>query len=246
MVANSGFIYPPKNLRRMKKILLFEDDLNLAFMLTDGLEREAFEIEHHAEGKTGLITFTNSKPDIVLLDVNLKGSMNGFEVGNLIRLQSNVPIIFITSRTMIEDLQQGFSIGNVDYLKKPFGIRELVLRINELLTRNQTALVTPETSEDKYKIGSYLFNSAENCFRLGDEKIHLQNNESAVMKLLCGNIGKVVSKKEILESVWNDGDLKQKEASMHNILSSLRIKLSKDESIIIETIPKIGWKLIEK
>jgi len=224
----------------MKKILLFEDDLNLAFMLTDGLESEGFEIKHYAEGNKGLIAFTNSTPDIVLLDVNLKGTMNGFEVGHTIRQQSNVPIIFTTSRTLIEDLQQGFSIGNVDYMKKPFGIRELVLRINEMIKRSQSHAATLP----KIAIGNYDFVPAELNLYVGNEKIKLQKNECAVLTLLVQNSQKVVKKNEILESVWDDADLKQKEASLHNILSSLRSKLSKDKNIVIETIPKVGWKLM--
>jgi two-component system, OmpR family, response regulator TrcR len=238
-VANSGYIYPPKNRQRMKKILLFEDDLNLAFMLTDGLESEGFEIEHHAEGNKDLIAFTNSTPDIVLLDVNLKGSMNGFEVGHKIRQHSHVPIIFITSRTQIEDLQQGFSIGNVDYMKKPFGIRELVLRINEMIKRSHSHT----TSLSKIKIGNYDFVPAELTLYLSNEKIKLQKNECAVLAMLVQNSPNVVNKNEILESVWDDDELKQKEASLHNILSLLRSKLSQDKNIIIETIPKVGWKL---
>lgn len=235
----------------MKKILLIEDDANLAFMVTDGLESEGFDVFHMNNGEDlidAMDEFIAHPPDIILLDVNLKGKMNGFELSKKIRQRSQVPIIFTTSRTQIEDIQEGFKTGNVDYLKKPFGIRELVLRMNEMLSRNQTAPAWNGNlkieSNKTYKIGIYLFNPAESNFQFGDEKIHLQKNESAVLKLLCENIGKVVTKNEILESVWNDEDLKQKEASMHNILSSLRIKLSKDENIVIETIPKIGWKFI--
>ncbi len=223
----------------MKKILLIEDDSNLAFMLTDGLESEGFDVLHHTEGNAGLIAFTNNIPDIVLLDVNLKAVMNGFEVGRRIRQQSNVPIIFTTSRTQIEDLQQGFSIGNVDYLKKPFGIRELVMRINEMISRSQNNFI-PCT---KIEIGSYEFVPSELNLYCNDEIIKLQKNECAVLTLLAENRNKVVNKNEILGSVWNDAELKQKEASLHNILSSLRNKLSRDKNIGIDTIPKVGWKL---
>lgn len=226
----------------MNKILLIEDDANLAFMLVDGLESEGFEITHHAEGEKGLIAFENYKPDLVLLDVNLKGIMNGFETGRKLRQQSPVPIIFTTSRSQIEDLQQGFSIGNVDYLRKPFGIRELVLRINEMISRNKPAFAV----NMKYQIGSYVLISTELNLCLNDSKIKLQKNECAVLTLFAEKINQVVTKNEILESVWEDGELKLKEASLHNILSSLRSKLNQDANVIIETIPKIGWKLSVK
>ncbi len=226
----------------MKKILLIEDDANLAFMITDGLESEGFNVFHITNGEEILAAmddFILHMPDLILLDVNLKGVVNGFELSKKIRQHSQVPIIFTTARTQIEDIQQGFKIGNVDYLKKPFGVRELILRINELLSRNPVS-----TGQDKlFQLGSFVFSPATHCLQQADEKKHLQKNESDVLKIFCENIGKVVTKTDILESVWQDEDLKQKEASLHNILSLLRSKLSNDKTVNLETIHKTGWKL---
>jgi len=222
------------------KVLLIEDDPNLAFMLTDGLENEGFIILHLSEGEKAVQAQIDFQPDIILLDVNLKGVLNGFEVSKKIRKTSQVPIIFTTSRTQIEDIQEGFGIGHVDYLKKPFGIRELILRINELLSR-QTKLIL--VAQPGY-LGSFLFSPEEHFLQINDKKIHLQKNECAVLSLLIKNLGKVLPKNSILESVWSeDTDLKTKESSLHNILSSLRHKLSADSRIHIETIPKTGYKL---
>jgi len=224
----------------MSKVLLVEDDASLAFMIKDGLESEDFEVLHFHEAEVVMEQLPVFRPDIVLLDVNLKGAMDGFELSRKIRLISQVPVIFITSRTQIEDLQEAFKIRNIDYLKKPFGIRELVLRINELLVRFPKQV----QGEKNYQIGEIFFSPSEQNLKMVEEKVRLQKNECAVLTLLCENKGKVVNKKNILEAVWNsEPDLKLKEASLHNILSSLRSKLSKDENIIIETIPKIGWML---
>jgi two-component system, OmpR family, response regulator TrcR len=224
----------------MRKILLIEDDTNLAFMLTDGLEGEGFKVLHLTKGEEVISALKKFQPDIILLDVNLKGVMNGFEVSKKIRQISQIPIIFTTSRTQIEDIQEGFQAGNVDYLKKPFGIRELILRINELLSRPANQVTIFRT----INIGDFQFSPCEHSLQIGNEKIHLQKNECTVMNLLFENKGKVLSKKDILEHVWKDTDLKAKEASLHNILSSLRTKLSADSKICIETIPKIGYKLV--
>jgi len=223
----------------MKKVLLIEDDVNLAFMLSDGLESEGFETLHLTDGEKALQTLSHFRADIVLLDVNLRGVLTGFDVSKKIRQTNQLPIIFITSRTLIEDVQEGFKIGNVDYLKKPFGIRELILRINELLSRKANQKSTTLT----HYIGDFLFSSSEHCLQRGDEKIHLQKNECTVLNLLVENKGKVLSKNNILESIWEDTDLKAKEASLHNILSSLRAKLSSDNKVCIKTIPKIGYML---
>jgi len=224
------------------KILFVEDDANLAFMLTDGLESEGFTVAHYSDGITALNAITEFKPNIILLDVNLNGSMNGFETAKKIRLNHQTPVIFTTSRTQIEDIQEGFSIGNVDYLKKPFGIRELVLRINELLSRNSQSTPTVQN----YKIGLYTFNPSEQNLQINNDRIRLQKNECAVLILLAANAGNVVNKVQILETVWDEPDYKQKEASLHNIMSSLRTMLNKDQNVGIETIPKVGWKLTIK
>ena len=234
----------------MIKILLIEDDVNLAFMLTDGMESEGFEVLHITRGEEVMDKLKLYNPDIILLDVNLKGKMDGFELSREIRLTSGVPIIFTTARTQIEDSQKGFEIGNVDYLKKPYGIRALVLRVNELLSRNRVSTPASDQSEtksgDNSRIGEYLFSAIEQSLLFGNELIHLAKNECAVLKLLNENKGHFVSKSIILGSVWDVKDLKQKEASLHNILSSLRSKLSKDKHICILTIPKTGFKLDDK
>jgi len=224
------------------KLLLVEDDANLAFMLTDGLEGEGFEVLHLDEGEKVLKTLASFRPAMVLLDVNLKGVMTGFETGGKIRQISQLPIIFITARTQVEDLQAGFQLGNVDYMKKPFGVRELVLRINELLSRNE--LKTKKTEINR--IGNYLFSVTEQSLQLETEKISLQKNECAVLNLLFKNQDKVLSKKDLLEHVWSGPDLKSKEASLNNILSSLRLKLGNDSRVSIDSIYKVGWKLTVK
>jgi len=224
------------------KLLLVEDDANLAFMLTDGLEGEGFEVLHLEEGEKVLKTLASFRPAMVLLDVNLKGVMTGFETGGKIRQISQLPIIFITARTQVEDLQAGFQLGNVDYMKKPFGVRELVLRINELLSRNELKTKKAEIN----RIGNYLFSVSEQSLQLETEKISLQKNECAVLNLLFKNQDKVLSKKDLLEYVWSGPDLKSKEASLNNILSSLRLKLGNDSRVSIDSIYKVGWKLTVK
>lgn len=237
----------------MRKVLLIEDDSDLAFMLTDGLKNEGFDVFHLTDGEvliSVLDDFYLQPPDIVLLEVNLSGAIDGFELSKMVRQRSKVPIIFTTGRTEIEDVQEGFKIGNVDYLKKPFGIRELVLRMNELLARNQTDSLeltsTKAKTENLYQIGEYLFSTNNHCLNNDEEKIHLKKTECAVLKLLCKNINHVITKNEIIETIWPDEDMKQKEASLNNVLSSLRAKLRKENKVEILTIPKVGYQLIIK
>lgn len=232
----------------MKKILLIEEDAHQASMLVDELSHEGFDV-FHLTNEEDLLNdmdfFTLYPPDIILLGVNLKGKLDGFEISRRIRERSRIPIIFQTDCIQINDLQKGFQIGNVDYLKKPYSIQELILRVYEMLYRNQP----PPTLQEKrvitksYHIGNYFFLPTELSLQFRDVKIHLPKNESEVLKLLCENEGKVMTKNEILDFVWNEKDLKQKEPSLHNILYSLRSKLSNDEHVEIRTIPKVGYLL---
>lgn len=226
----------------MKKVLLIEDDMNLAFMLTDGLESEGFTIHHVQSGEEAVDAYQAFKPDIALLDVNLKGVMTGFEASREIRKLSDIPIIFTTSRAQFEDLQEGFKIGNVDYLKKPYSIRELALRIDALLTRFAATRRDSEPDSDKIRIANYIFSPNELTLQNIDT-IHLQRNESAVLEYLCKNQERVVSKKELLDAIWGDSEAMQKESSLYNVLTSLRAKLSSDTNVSIQTIPKVGYKL---
>ncbi|MDD2798300.1 MAG: response regulator transcription factor [Bacteroidales bacterium] len=226
----------------MNRILLIEDDANLAFMLTDGLESEGFEVYHITRGEDAIDAFTSYEPNIILLDVNLKGVMTGFDVSKEIRKISNIPIIFTTSRSQIEDLKEGFKVGNVDYLKKPYSIRELGLRINAQLIRYQELQKATQTEEECIHLANYVFSPSDQTLQNIDT-IHLQKNESAVLSILCENIEKVVSKKDLLESIWGDKEIPMREASLYNVLFSLRAKLSADSSVAILTIPKLGYKL---
>lgn len=227
----------------MKKVLLVEDDVNLSFMITDGLEEEGFEVLSFQEGPGALDALSEFMPDIVLLDVNLKGNLNGFETAEKIRSRSkSLPVLFITSRNQLEDLKQGFSIGNMDYLKKPFGMGELFLRINELLIKNQSESNTPEDT-DEIRIGKYCFSPSRLYLRFEEEEIPLRRTECGVLKILCQHKDQILTKNEIIEQVWHVEDVKSKEASLDNVLHSLRCKLNKDTTIAIKTIPRIGHQL---
>jgi DNA-binding response OmpR family regulator len=225
------------------KILLIEDDNNLAFMLVDGLESDGFRIHHITRGEEAVEAFLEFEPDILLLDVNLKGAMTGFEASREIRKRSEVPIIFTTSRAQFEDLQEGFQIGNVDYLKKPYSIRELGLRIKGLLMRTEALERARNMGDENHiHLANYVFSPVEQTLQNIDT-IRLQKNESLVLEYLCKRVNEVVTKRELLEFVWGDGDIQAKDHSLYNIVTSLRTKLAGDTQVSIQTIAKVGYKL---
>lgn len=227
----------------MRRVLLVEDDDNMSFMITDGLEAEGFEVLSFQEGAKALDALLDYTPDIVLMDVNLKGTLDGFGTARRIRDNNTyLPILFITSRSQLDDLKQGFSIGNMDYLKKPFGMGELVLRINELLMKIQQKTQSSEKS-DVINLGRYCFYPSKFCLQIDSEEISLRKSECGVLLMLCQNTNNVVNKNDMLHQVWDTTDPKSKEASLDNVLHVLRLKLSKDQSIAINTIPRVGYML---
>ena len=226
----------------MSKILLIEDDENLAFMIADSLESQSFEITSFKSAEEALRKFVRIKPDIVLTDINLWGRMNGFELARQIREQCNVPIIFITSRTQVNDLREGFKVGNVDYLKKPFGTSELYLRINELLSHTTT-----QSSPRLCQIGRYIFSSEEQSLQIGKERIHLNPSETKILDILIRRQNETVSKQNIAQEFVFSTTGKNKEelseGTLYNCIASLREKLSKDKFINLESVPKVGYIL---
>lgn len=227
---------------RSSKILLIEDDPNLAFMISDSLESEGFEVIHFSSAEEVLPVFPTVNADIILLDINLKGAMDGFELSKQIRKKSNVPILFTTARTQTCDLEEGYKTGNMDYLKKPFGVRELVLRVNALLDKN-IALNVNVDKTDIYPMGKYRFHYKEHYLFFENEKTYLQPNETKLLKMLYDKKGKVLSKSEISMFVWDEPVELIKNASIHNLIASLRSKLKSDTKVSIETISKEGYKL---
>lgn len=228
----------------MKKILIIEDDVNLGEPLRSALEMMNYEVMYILNGDDILKELYQFQPDIVLLDVMLNAKLDGFTVGKEIRKLSQVPIIFTTALSELKDMQKGYEIRNVDYLTKPYRLGELLLRINEMLLRYDSADIVYEQT-DTYRIGNYEFDASKHILLIGKEKISLRKHECAVLKLLCENKENVQSKKDILNTVWDGEDLKSKEASLDNIMYALRAKLIKDVRVEIRTIPKVGYMLVD-
>lgn len=222
----------------MSTVLFIEDDLNVAFMLTDSLEENGYKVTHRTSGDQVAELLLEVKPDVAILDVVIDGDANGFEVGRKIRSLSDIPILFTTSRTEIKDLKEGFEIGNVDYLKKPYSISELLMRLNELL-KKQAFREEPKRS---YTLGDLVFNIDMQTLSSGYEQTHLKSQEAILLELLCKQQDTVTTKQMISLAIWDEEDPKMNEASINNLIYTLRTKLE-EHSVYIRTIAKKGYKL---
>lgn len=224
----------------MKRILIVEDDVNLGTPLASILEMQNYTVHYLASGEKVMEELQVFQPDIVLLDVMLNGEQDGFEIGKQIRAAGNLPIIFTTSRDSNEDFKTGFGIENTDYVRKPYKLMEVMLRIDNLLLKQQTITAKPAA----FQIGHFSFMPAQQSLEFEYGDIHLNNYETAVLTLLCENTGAFVSRQQVIETVWNEKETKLKEGSLNNILSNLRKYLQKDNNIQLESKTGPGIRLI--
>lgn len=223
----------------MKRILIVEDDVNLGTTLAGALEMHDFKVLYLTNGDQILEKVQHFEPDIVILDVMLNGTLDGFEIAKLIRKENNSPILFTTSRDGNEDLKTGFSIENTDYIRKPYRLIEVTLRIDNLLSLYEKTIKKIEP----IFIGHFSFFPEEQSLKYEYDRIHLNNYESAVLALLCQNKNNFISRTKIIQAVWNENDPNLKEASLNNILTKLRKNLSQDANVTLETKIKLGVRL---
>ena len=224
------------------KVLLVEDEPTLLMIIQETLEEKGeFIVSTAKNGKEGLQKYHSMRPDVVVADVMMP-QMDGFEMVEQIReIDRKIPILFLTARSSVDDVITGFKLGGNDYLKKPFGMGELIIRIKSLVN---LAFIKVEKS-NHYKIGSYTFDSVTQNLYQANEKIALSNRESELLKRLCENKNQVLHTENILLELWGNDDYFTTR-SLHVFITKLRQKLAKDPSICILNVRGVGYKLIEE
>lgn len=223
------------------KVLLVEDEQTLAMIIKDTLTDQGFDITMGENGIEGLKLFFDVRPDILVADVMMP-ELDGFEMVNKIRqTDKKTPILFLTARSAIKDVVEGFELGANDYLKKPFNMQELIVRIKALVGRVQIVQGGKNTSE--FTIGDYHFNAVTQILSYIGEQEELSHRESEILKRLCINKNNVVETQSILLDLWGDDSFFNTK-SLHVFITRLRHKLNKDERIKIVNIRGIGYKLI--
>ncbi len=223
------------------KILYVEDDETLAFLTKDNLELNHFDVTHFASGDGVMDDFVAQAYDICVLDIMIP-KKDGFELATAIRkINSEIPIIFLSAKTLKEDRIKGLKLGADDYLVKPFSIEELVLKIDVFLQRSKKNF----TGKQYYKAGRFTFDTLNYELLLGEEKTVLTQREADLLKLFIENPGRVLKREEILKSLWGDDDYFMGR-SLDVFISRLRKILSKDKDIVIENLHSIGFKYSER
>lgn len=225
------------------KVLLVEDEESLALIIKDTLEANDFLIETARNGQEGLERFFENQPDVLVTDVMMP-LLDGFEMVRLIRQQNlTTPVLFLTARSSINDVVQGFELGANDYLKKPFGIQELIVRIKALAGRAFQRPFPEKEEADRYTLGEYRFSPVLQRLEYRDKIISLTFREAEILKRLCQNQNRVVDMQPILLDLWGD-DSFFNTRSLQVFITKLRHKLAKDNHIRIVNVRGIGYKLL--
>jgi DNA-binding response OmpR family regulator len=219
------------------KVLLAEDEPSLGQILKESLETRGFEVWHALNGVKALEYYKSYQPDVLVLDVMMP-QKDGFTLAKEIREENpRIPIIFLTAKSQTKDVLDGFAHGGNDYLKKPFSMEELIVRIQGLLDR-----VNLKKKYDNIVLGNYRFNPVKQHLQYANEEILLTNRESELLLHLYQKKNEILDRTFILKKLWGDDDFFNAR-SMDVFISKLRKKLSKDSNIRIINVRGYGYKL---
>ena len=223
-------------------ILFAEDELVLGKLVKEAMERTpGFKVHWAKDGKEALQFFEEAVPDICIFDVMMPG-IDGFTLTKELRKKhANVPILFLTARAETADVIKGFTVGGNDYLRKPFSLEELEVRILELLKRNGRA---HEKQNDSYTIGSYSFSPDTQVLRCPEATYNLSGKETELLKQLVLHKNKLMERSETLKMLWGDNNFFNAR-NMDVYIARLRKYLTHDARISIVHIRGYGFKLIE-
>lgn len=223
------------------RILLAEDDHNLGSLLQEYLIAKGYDVTLAKDGNQGLDIFLSQEFDFCILDVMMP-KKDGFSLAKEIRTKNpEIPILFLTAKSMQEDTIKGFEVGADDYMTKPFSMEELLLRIKAILKRTKKGDINPES--EVFKVGNFEFNSLQHELKAGEEKYKLTTKESDLLKLFCQNQNKTVSRSYALKLIWGD-DSYFNARSMDVYITKLRKYLKSDASIQIMNLHGEGFKLV--
>ena len=218
-----------------KKILLADDEINFGYAICEFLKMSGYELTFVNDGRTALEQYNIFHPDLCLFDINMP-EIDGFELARLIRAtDKNIPIVFITSISDDSSVANGFEIGCSDYLKKPFGLRELLIRI-------QKCMQISNKNNDIFTLGNLNYSPEERSLIQQDgSSITLSFYENKLLQILCNNYNQICKVNDLMHAIWDYKDIDTKK-SLEALASHLRKKLA-GTSVNVENIRGVGYRL---
>jgi len=221
------------------KIFLVEDDLSFGSVLKSYLELNDYSVEWVDDGKVAMDTFRKGSFDLCILDVMLP-HVDGFTIaGEIRKINTTVPIIFLTAKKLKEDVLKGYGVGGDDYITKPFDTDILLAKIKAIVARHETG----DRDKDIFEIGKFTFNSKLRILRIGDQEYKLSPKEAQLLELLANNPNSLIPREMALRKIWGSDDYFTAR-SMDVYVTKLRKYLSADPSLVIKNIHGAGFQLI--
>jgi DNA-binding response OmpR family regulator len=221
-------------------VLLLEDDRNLGMIVQEHLQMNGFDVTLCTNGEDGLARFIRERFAICLVDIMMP-KMDGFAFAREVRRRNkDIPLIFLTAKSLREDKIEGFRIGCDDYVTKPFSVEELLLRIQAVLRRAGGG--SAEDARTSFEIGSYSFDSVTRALRHHRQERRLTPKESEVLRLLCLHLNQTLERNLALREIWGDESYFSAR-SMDVFISKLRKYLKDDRHVEISSIHGIGFRL---
>lgn len=222
-------------------ILLAEDEQMLAEILSDTLTDRGFEVALAYNGEQALQMARADHFDVIVTDVMMP-RLDGFSLTRRLRSEGrNLPVLFLTARSATEDVVQGFKVGGNDFLRKPFAIDELIVRVQALAGRMEQA----EDSDTEFQIGQYQFDTRTSTLSVGGESIVLAPREAAVLLRLCRQKGVTIEAAGLLRELWGDDNFFNLR-SLNVYISRLRRHFAADSDVEIISVRGIGYRLVDK
>lgn len=229
-------------MRTDSRILLVEDDTSMGYLLTTLLEEEGYSVKHCKDGETGLHMYKPETFDLCILDVMMP-KMDGFVLARKLReIDPQVRFLFLTARSLKEDMLHGFALGAEDYVRKPFDKDELLCRIQVMMRRHENGQAEKISSACKFSIGDYLFDYSKQELSYNDEVWRMTEKENEVLRLLCMHQNEILRRDEAVEKIYGKRDYFLGR-SFDVFISRLRKLLCKDPRISIENVFRVGFIL---
>ena len=220
------------------KIVLAEDEAALGQIIKESLETRDFEVILCQDGEKAFKAYKSESPEIMVLDVMMP-KKDGFTLAKELReIDDTIPIIFLTAKSQTQDVVEGFTVGGNDYLKKPFSMEELIVRINALLKRSKN-----DNNTEPIQLGKFIFDLKKQTLQINSHIESLTHREANLLHHLAKNKNQILERSLILKKLWGDDDFFNAR-SMDVFITKLRKKLKEDPAIQIINVRGYGYKLI--
>jgi DNA-binding response OmpR family regulator len=220
------------------KVLLAEDEISLGQIIKESLETQNMAVDFHTNGETALLAYKKTKPDILILDIMMPVKDGLILAKDIRNIDSATPIIFLTAKSQTKDVVAGFNVGCNDYIRKPFSIEELIVRIYALLGKSfkENKITEP------IHVGAYIFDSNKQTLVTTNKGYSLTHKESSLLQMLIEHKNEVLNRTEILQKLWGNDDFFAGR-SLDVFITKLRNKLKLDTNITIINVRGIGYKI---